>query len=202
MGDEHPLRIGVLAVQGGVAEHLAMLRRLGAQPVEVRLPEHLEGLDGLILPGGESTTIGKLLVEYGLLEPLRARLQGGLPAYGTCAGMILLANDLGGQRQPTLGVMDIRVRRNAFGSQIDSFEQDLEVAGLEEERPFHAVFIRAPIIEQLGEGVEPLAQLADGTSVAARQGHLLVSSFHPELGDDPRLHLLFLRLCSPTPTTS
>lgn len=197
MGDEHPLRIGVLAVQGGVAEHLAMLRRLGGRPVEVRLPEHLMGLDGVILPGGESTTIGKLMVQYGLLEPLRARLLDGLPAYGTCAGMILLANDLGGQQQPTLGVMDIRVRRNAFGSQLDSFEQDIEVTGLEEPA-FHAVFIRAPIIEQLGEGVESLARLVDGTTVAARQGRLLVSSFHPELGDDPRLHLLFLHLCGAT----
>jgi 5'-phosphate synthase pdxT subunit len=189
------LRIGVLALQGGVAEHLAMLRRLGAQPVEMRLPKHLEGLDGIILPGGESTTIGKLLVKSGLLEPLRERLRQGLPAYGTCAGMILLANDLGASHQPGLEVMDIRVRRNAFGSQLDSFEQDLTVAGLDG-GPFHAIFIRAPIIERLGTGVEALAHLPDGTPVAARQGRLLASSFHPELGDDVRLHRLFLSLCS------
>ena len=196
MGDAQPLRIGVLAVQGGVAEHRAMLCSLGAQPVEVRLPEQLEGLDGVILPGGESTTIGKLMVEYGLLGPLRARLRAGLPAYGTCAGMILLSGDLGGRQQPALAVMDITVRRNAFGGQVDSFEHDLRVTGMEEP-PFHAVFIRAPSIERLGAGVEPLARLDDGTPVAARQGHLLASSFHPELGQDPRMHLLFLRLCSP-----
>lgn len=190
---ERQLRIGVLALQGGVAEHLAMLRRLGAQPVEVRLPEHLEGLDGVILPGGESTTMGKLLVEYQVLEPLRRRLQAGLPAYGTCAGMILLAGDLGSGQPPHLGLMDIRVRRNAFGSQLDSFEQDLRVAGLGE-APFHAVFIRAPIIERLGSGVTTLAQLPDGTPVAAQQGRLLVSAFHPELGDDPRMHSHFLAL--------
>ena len=119
MDTPRPLRIGVLALQGGVAEHLAMLHKLGAEAVEVRLPEHLEGLDGIILPGGESTSIGKLMVEYGLLEPLRTRLQAGLPAYGTCAGMILLARDLGGMQQPLLGVMDIQVRRNAFGAQGD-----------------------------------------------------------------------------------
>jgi len=194
MADERPLRIGVLALQGGVAEHLAMLRRLGAEAVEVRLPAHLEGLDGIILPGGESTAIGTLLVEYGLLEPLRHRLRAGLPAYGTCAGMILLASDLGSSRQPVLGVMDIGVRRNAFGSQLDSFERDLAVAGLEG-GPFRAVFIRAPAIEQLGAGVEILAVLADGTPVAVQQGRLLASAFHPELGEDARIHRMFLELC-------
>jgi 5'-phosphate synthase pdxT subunit len=193
MDKPRPLRIGVLALQGGVAEHLAMLRKLGAEGVEVRLPEHLEGLDGIILPGGESTTIGKLMVEYGLLEPLRARLQAGMPAYGTCAGMILLARDLGGMQQPLLGVMDIQVRRNAFGSQRESFEQDLAVEGLEGD-PFPAVFIRAPIIEHLGPAVATLARLEDGTPVAARQDRLLVSAFHPELSDDPRVHRLFLEL--------
>jgi len=194
MADERPLRIGVLALQGGVAEHLAMLSGLGAEAVEVRLPAHLEGLDGIILPGGESTTIGTLLVEYGLLEPLRHRIQAGLPAYGTCAGMILLARDLGDVQQPILGVMDIGVRRNAFGSQLDSFERDLAVAGLEG-GPFRAVFIRAPAIERLGAGVETLAALADGTPVAARQGRLLASAFHPELGEDARIHRMFLELC-------
>lgn len=195
MGDEQPPRIGVLAVQGGVAEHLTMLRRLGARPVEVRLPEQMEGLDGIILPGGESTTIGKLMEEYGLLEPLRQRLRAGLPAYGTCAGMILLANDLGDSLQPRLGVIDIRVRRNAFGSQLDSFEQDLVVEGMGG-CPLHAVFIRAPIIERVGENVSVLARLPDGTAVAARQGRILVSSFHPELGDDPRMHAMFVRICA------
>jgi len=171
MADERPLRIGVLALQGGVAEHLAMLRRLGAEAVEVRLPAHLEGLDGIILPGGESTTIGTLLVGYGLL-----------------------ASDLGSSRQPVLGVMDIGVRRNAFGSQLDSFERDLAVAGLEG-GPFRAVFIRAPAIEQLGAGVEILAVLADGTPVAVQQGRLLASAFHPELGEDARIHRMFLELC-------
>lgn len=194
MGDVKPVRIGVLALQGGVAEHLSMLRLLGVEAVEVRLPAHLEGLDGIVLPGGESTTIGRLMVEYGLLEPLRHRLRGGLPAYGTCAGMILLAGDLGGSHQPTLGVMDIAVRRNAFGSQLDSFEQDLLVAGLDG-APFPAVFIRAPVVERLGAGVEALARLDNGTVVAARQGRLLVSAFHPELGDDTRMHRLFLRTC-------
>lgn len=194
MADERPLRIGVLALQGGVAEHLAMLRRLGAEAVEVRLPAHLEGLDGIILPGGESTTIGTLLAGYGLLEPLRHRIQAGLPAYGTCAGMILLARDLGDVQQPILGVMDIGVRRNAFGSQLDSFEQDLAMAGLGD-APFRAVFIRAPAIERLGEEIETLAALADGTPVAVRQGRLLASAFHPELGEDARIHRMFLELC-------
>lgn len=194
MVDERPLRIGVLALQGGVAEHLAMLRGLGAGAVEVRLPAHLEGLDGIILPGGESTAIGTLLVEYGLLEQLRHRIQAGLPAYGTCAGMILLARDLGDVQQPILGVMDIGVRRNAFGSQLDSFEQDLVVAGLGG-APFRAVFIRAPLISRLGEGAEALAWLDDGTPVAARQGYLLASAFHPELGEDARIHRMFLDLC-------
>jgi 5'-phosphate synthase pdxT subunit len=193
--DRHAPRAGVLALQGGVAEHMAMLRRLGAEPVEVRLPEHLEGLDGIILPGGESTTMGKLLVEYGLLAPLQRRLRAGLPAYGTCAGMILLAKELVDCTQPGLEVMDITVRRNAFGSQLDSFEQDLAVSGLDGP-PFHAVFIRAPVIERLGPNVACLARLEDGTPVAARQDRLLVSAFHPELGDDPRIHRFFLDLCA------
>jgi 5'-phosphate synthase pdxT subunit len=189
------LRVGVLALQGGVAEHAAMLHRLGAEAVEVRLPEHLEGLHGIILPGGESTTIGKLLIQSGLMEPLQAAVQRGLPAYGTCAGMILLANDLGSVHQPGLDLMDIRVRRNAFGSQLDSFEADLTVAGMDNP-PFHAIFIRAPLIEKLGAAAIPLALLPDGTPVAARQGHLLASAFHPELGDDPRFHALFLDICA------
>jgi 5'-phosphate synthase pdxT subunit len=193
MTESRPLRVGVLALQGGVAEHLFMLRKVGTEAVEVRLPEHLDRLDGIILPGGESTAIGKLMVEYGLLEPLRARLQIGLPAYGTCAGMILLARDLGGRQQPLLGVMDIQVRHNAFGSQRESFEQDLVVEGLAGD-PFPAVFIRAPAIARTGPAVVTLARLADGTPVAARQDTLLASAFHPELSDDPRVHRLFLGL--------
>jgi 5'-phosphate synthase pdxT subunit len=171
-----------------------MLHRLETDTVEVRLPEHLRALDGIILPGGESTTIGKLLDQYGILEPLRDRIRNGLPVYGTCAGMILLAKDLGVARQPALAEMDIRVRRNAFGSQLDSFECDLNIEELGPP-PFHAVFIRAPIIERVGEGVQVLAWLENGTAVAARQGTLLVSAFHPELSNDPRFHRLFLEMC-------
>jgi pyridoxal 5'-phosphate synthase pdxT subunit len=190
------MTVGVLALQGAFAEHARMLRQLGQDVVEVRLPEQLESIDRLIIPGGESTTIGKLLVAYGLLEPIRERAQRGLPVWGTCAGMILLARDIAEGRpegQPALGLMDITARRNAFGRQLDSFEADLHVAGLED-APFRAVFIRAPVIERIGAGVEPLAALDDSRVVAARQGHLLATAFHPELTNDPRLHQLFLDL--------
>jgi pyridoxal 5'-phosphate synthase pdxT subunit len=190
------MTVGVLALQGAFAEHARMLRQLGQDVVEVRLPEQLESIDRLIIPGGESTTIGKLLVAYGLLEPIRERAQRGLPVWGTCAGMILLARDIAEGRpegQPALGLMDITARRNAFGRQLDSFEADLHVAGLED-APFRAVFIRAPVIERIGAGVEPLAALDDSRVVAARQGHLLATAFHPELTEDPRLHQLFLDL--------
>jgi 5'-phosphate synthase pdxT subunit len=189
--DFSDLTIGVLALQGAFAEHGAALRRLGARAREVRLPADLEGLDGLIIPGGESTTIGKLLVDFGLLEPLRRLVDGGLPIYGTCAGTILLARDIGGLDQPLLATMDLRVERNAFGRQLQSFETDLEVPPLGEE-PFRAIFIRAPAIRAVGAGVEPLATLDDGTIVAARQGRLLVSCFHPELSGDDRFHRYFL----------
>jgi pyridoxal 5'-phosphate synthase pdxT subunit len=185
------LTVGALALQGAFAEHAAMLRRLGAGAREVRLPADLDGLDGLIIPGGESTTIGKLLVEFGLLEPLRVLVGRDFPVYGTCAGAILLARDIGGLDQPLLARMDTVVERNAFGRQLQSFETDLTVAGLGE-RPFRAVFIRAPAIRAVGEGVEVLAQLDERTIVAARQGNLLVSCFHPELTDDDRFHRLFL----------
>ncbi len=189
------MRIGVLALQGDFLEHRKVLEGLGVEAVEVRLPEHLDGLQGLILPGGESTAIGKLMVEYGLLEPIRARARAGFPLWGTCAGMILMAREavdaLPGQ--PVLGVMDIVVRRNAFGRQVDSFEADLEVPALGPE-PVRAVFIRAPWIEAWGPEVEVLARLEDGTAVAARQGHLLATAFHPELTDDPRFHAYFLEL--------
>ncbi|MDP8922654.1 MAG: pyridoxal 5'-phosphate synthase glutaminase subunit PdxT [Chloroflexota bacterium] len=190
-GDFSDLTIGVLALQGAFAEHVAMLERLGARAREVRLASDLNGLDGLIIPGGESTTIGKLLVAYDLLEPLRALAARDFPIYGTCAGTILLARDIGGLDQPLLGTMDLTVERNAFGRQLQSFEADLSVAGLGE-RPFRAVFIRAPAIRGVGDGAEALAALDDGTIVAARQDNLLVTCFHPELTADDRLHRLFL----------
>jgi 5'-phosphate synthase pdxT subunit len=158
--------------------------------VEVRKPEQLRDLDGLIIPGGESTTFGKLAVEYGLIEPLRAFCNSGKPVWGTCAGMIFLAKDVG-RKQPVLGAMDVQVQRNAFGRQVDSFEVDLDLPALGKE-PFHAIFIRAPLIESVGKGVEVLAKLDDGTVVAARQGNLLATSFHPELTNDTRFHRYFL----------
>lgn len=186
------MRVGVLALQGAFIEHEAKLRQLGAQPVQVRLPEQLDDLDGLIIPGGESTTIGKLAVSYGLIEPLRA-FASQRPTWGICAGMIFLARDIGIDRQPILGVMDIVVNRNAFGRQVDSFETDLEIAGLED-GPFHAVFIRAPIVTAAGPGVDVLACLPDERIVAVQQNHLLATAFHPELTADSRLHQRFLHL--------
>jgi 5'-phosphate synthase pdxT subunit len=186
------MKIGVLALQGAFIEHSKMLQSLGAEVVEVRLPEHLAGLDGLIIPGGESTTIGKLAVQYGLIEPLREFAQTK-PTWGTCAGMIFLAKDTGIDRQPILGLMDISVNRNAFGRQIDSFEADLQIKGLSDQ-PFPAVFIRAPVVTATGAGVEVLSQLDDHRIVAAQQDHLLATAFHPELTNDPRLHEYFLKL--------
>jgi pyridoxal 5'-phosphate synthase pdxT subunit len=193
------MKVGVLALQGAFIEHVKMLRALGATAVEVRLPEHLEGLDGLIIPGGESTTIGKLAELYGLMQPLRQFAQEK-PVWGTCAGMIFLARDIG-RDQPLLGVMDIVVERNAFGRQIDSFEADLSVPSLQPfspngDEPFPAVFIRAPKLVSADEekGARVLARLADGTAVAAQQGHWLATSFHPELTDDLRFHRYFLSL--------
>jgi 5'-phosphate synthase pdxT subunit len=186
------MRVGVLALQGAFREHIEMLRRLGHEAVEVRLPEHLEGLDALILPGGESTTMGKLLDAYKLREPLRAFARSGKPTWGTCAGLILLAHNVG-RPQPLLDLMDVCVERNAFGRQVESFETDLNIPALGE-TAFPAVFIRAPVIESVGAGVEVVARLPDGRIVAARQGNLLGSSFHPELTGDPRLHAYFLGL--------
>jgi 5'-phosphate synthase pdxT subunit len=190
-------QVGVLALQGDFSEHIAVLRRLGAEAREVRLSEELEGLDGLIIPGGESTTIGKLAIDFGLMEPLR-RFGKDKPIWGTCAGAIFLSKDIQ-REQPLLGLMDITVERNAFGRQVDSFEISLDVPALtpflEEEIPFHAVFIRAPLIESVdADDVEVLAKLDDGTIVAARQGHWLATSFHPELSEDDRFHRLFLSL--------
>ncbi len=189
------LRIGVLALQGAFIEHKNVLARLGVPSVEVRLPEHLEGLDGLIIPGGESTTMGLLAQKWGLLEPLRAFARSGRPIWGTCAGMILLAKEIvdGVPGQPILGLMDITVRRNAFGRQVDSFEADLEIPVLGNP-PFHAVFIRAPVIERVEAGLDVLASLEDGTAVAVRQGQLLATAFHPELTGDVRFHRFFLQL--------
>jgi 5'-phosphate synthase pdxT subunit len=187
------MRIGILALQGDFIEHAKILTGLGIQVVEVRLPEHLIGLDGLIIPGGESTTIAKLATEFGLLEPLS---DFGIrkPVWGTCAGMIFLSKDIG-REQPTLKLMDIAVDRNAFGRQADSFETELKVEGLEGE-PFHAVFIRAPVVTGVEQtaGVEILSRLADGRVVAVRQGHLLATAFHPELTSDSRLHEFFARI--------
>ena len=189
------LRIGVLALQGNFEAHLKMLAELGVEGKAVRLPKHLENLDGIILPGGESTTIGKLMVLYGLDEPLQQKIRERFPIWGTCAGLILLAceadNALEGQ--PLLASMHIRVRRNAFGSQRESFETDLSVPEIGE-APFHAFFIRGPAVESVGPGVVVLATLDDGTIVAVREGHLLGTAFHPEIGGDPRFHQYFLRI--------
>ena len=190
------MKIGVLALQGDFAEHQTVLSSLGAEVVQVRLPAHLAGLNGLIIPGGESTTIGKLAEDYELIEPLR-QFGREHAIWGTCAGAILLSKDVG-RRQTLLGLMDITLARNAFGRQVDSFEVDLNVPCLLEvdpvDRPYHTVFIRAPIIESVGKDVEILSRLEDGRIVAARQGKLLATSFHPELTGDDRFHRYFMEL--------
>ena len=182
----------MLALQGAFREHIEALHRLGVETVEVRLPEQLEGLDGLIIPGGESTAIGKLAVKYGLQEAIRRYAEMGKPVYGTCAGMILLSKDAG-REQPLLGMMNVKVERNAFGRQLDSFETELDIPALGKE-PFPGIFIRAPKIESVGDGVEVVAALPDGTPVAARQENMLVTAFHPELTDDLRFHKYFLSM--------
>jgi len=189
------LRIGVLALQGDFEAHLKMLGELGVDGEAVRLPKHLENLDGIILPGGESTTIGKLMVLYGLDEPLQQKIREGFPIWGTCAGLILLARETDNslEGQPLLASMHMRVRRNAFGSQRESFETDLSVPVIGE-APFHAFFIRGPAIESVSPKVEVLATLDDGTIVAVREGHLLGTAFHPEISGDPRFHQYFLRI--------
>ncbi len=185
------MRIGVLASQGAFAEHIAILHQLKVEAVPVRLPRELVSLDGLIIPGGESTSISKLMLSYRLTNKIRNLAKNGLPILGTCAGMILLANEVPGSNVEPLGVMDITVRRNAFGRQKDSFEAELSMPALGD-KPFPGIFIRAPIIEQTNSGVEILARLTAGTIVAARQGRLLVSAFHPELTSDLRFHQYFL----------
>ncbi|HVC74090.1 MAG TPA: pyridoxal 5'-phosphate synthase glutaminase subunit PdxT [Mycobacteriales bacterium] len=193
------MRIGVLALQGDVREHLRALADSGAEPVPVRRAGELDAVDGLVIPGGESTTIAKLAVAFDLLEPLRKRIAGGLPAYGSCAGMILLADRVldGVEGQQTLGGLDVTVRRNAFGRQVDSFEETLALTGVPG-GPFHAVFIRAPWVESVGPDVEVLGTVESGPAagriVAVRQGGLLATSFHPELAGDARVHALFVEI--------
>ena len=187
------MRVGVLALQGDFWEHKETLQRLGADVVEVRVEHDLDGLDGLIIPGGESTTITKLLYQYQLLEPIKERIEAGLPVLGTCAGAIVLAKQAVGLDEKNLDAMHITVRRNAFGRQIDSFEADLSFPQLGED-PFHAVFIRAPVIEEVHLPAEVLVTLEDGTIVAAREGNMLALSFHPELTNDTRVHGYFLQM--------
>jgi 5'-phosphate synthase pdxT subunit len=192
------VKIGVLALQGDFIEHLGMLRRIGVEALEVRLPNQLRGLAGLIIPGGESTTIGKLATAYGLMRPLRA-FGRDHAIWGTCAGAIFLSKDIH-RDQPLLGLMNIVVERNAFGRQVASFEVDMRVPALEqidpEGRPYHAIFIRAPLIESVSADAQVLATLEDGRIVAARQGHWLATSFHPELTEDDRFHRYFLNIAS------
>ncbi|HEX9976536.1 MAG TPA: pyridoxal 5'-phosphate synthase glutaminase subunit PdxT [Dehalococcoidales bacterium] len=186
------MRIGVLAAQGDFLEHIASLQRLGVEAIPVRLPRDLVQIDGVIIPGGESTSISKLMLDYNLAAEVKSLAKNGLPVFGTCAGMILLARDItDGNRVEPLRLMDIKVRRNAFGRQRESFEADLSITPLGD-KPFHAIFIRAPIIEQVSPGVKVLAKLDDGTIVAVREGKLLASAFHPELTDDLRFHQYFL----------
>lgn len=189
------MKVGILALQGAFREHEEMLQRIGVPTRQVRQPKHLDEVDRLIIPGGESTTIGKLLVLYRLLDPIRERAQRGMPLWGTCAGAILIASRIadGREGQPSLGLMDITARRNAFGGQLDSFETDMAVEALGAP-PLHMVFIRAPILEQPGRAVRTLAALDDGRIVAAQQERLLATSFHPELTRDDRLHRYFLEL--------
>ena len=193
-GDARRVRIGVLALQGDFAEHLAMLRAHGVDAVEVRTLAEVDACDGIIIPGGESTTIARLLIAFDMFEGLRERIRAGLPAWGTCAGAILLADDVPSLDREPLCLMDMSVERNAFGRQIQSFEADLDIRGMDGP-PLRAVFIRAPVITRTGEDVEVLATLEDGRVVAARQGHLLATSFHPELTSDSRLHGMFVEMC-------
>ena len=184
-------RIGVLALQGDFAEHIGIFQRLGIAAQEVRHPQELASLDGLVIPGGESTTVARLISEFALLEPLRERAQNGFPIWGTCAGMIVLAQRASGLEWPTLDTLAIAVQRNAFGRQVDSFETDLDVPALGQQA-FHAVFIRAPIVEEVDDGVEVLAKLENGKAVAVRQANALATAFHPELTEDDRFHRYFI----------
>jgi 5'-phosphate synthase pdxT subunit len=185
------MKIGVLASQGAFIEHIATLKKLDIEALPVRLPSELKGVDGLILPGGESTTISKLMNAYDLMQKIATLAREGMPLFGTCAGMIMMAKKISGNTAMSLGLMDITVKRNAFGRQVDSFETDLKIPALGK-APFHAVFIRAPVIESYEKEVEVLARLDDNRIVAARQGKLLATAFHPELTNDLRFHQYFL----------
>jgi 5'-phosphate synthase pdxT subunit len=189
------MRVGVLALQGTFIEHIGHLRRLGVEAFPIRLRHELDTIDGLIIPGGESTTMLRLMESFELMEPIKGMARDGLAIWGTCAGMILLAKDVSNYEMETLGLMDTKVRRNAFGSQVDSFEADLQIP-LVGEQPFHAVFIRAPVIEEAKLGVQILSRLPDGTIVAIRQNRLLACAFHPEFTDDLRFHSYFLNMIS------
>jgi len=189
------MRVGVLALQGTFIEHIDLLQQLSVEAPPIRLPHEVDSLDGLIIPGGESTTMLRLMKSLGLIEPIRRMARRGSPIWGTCAGMILLARSVSNYEMETLGLMDVKVRRNAFGSQIDSFEADLEIPSAGEE-PFHAIFIRAPVIEEAMPGVEILSRLPDGSIVAARQHLLLACAFHPEFTYDLRFHSYFLNIIS------
>ena len=191
------MEVGVLAIQGDFAEHIAVLGKLGVTAREIRLPEQLDSLDGLIIPGGESTTLSRLMTLYSLREPIAQMASDGRAVWGTCAGMIMLSQEITEQDPVPLGVMDIGVQRNAFGRQVDSFEQALNVSSLGED-PYHAIFIRAPVIIRVGLGVEILAVLGDQRPVAVQQGNLMATSFHPELTDDYRFHRYFLKLACGT----
>ena len=194
-GNRQDMRVGVLALQGTFIEHIGILRQLGVEAPPIRLPHELDTLDGLIIPGGESTTMLRLMESFGLIQPIREMARGGLPIWGTCAGMVLLAKSVSNYEMETLGLMDMKIRRNAFGSQIDSFETDLEIPLVGEEL-FHAVFIRAPLINEAKPSVKILSRLPDSTIVAARQNRLLACAFHPEFTSDLRFHSYFLNMVS------
>lgn len=189
------MKIGVLALQGAFSEHVSMLRAIGVEPVEVRLPAHLEGVDGLILPGGESTTMRRLIDRWDLREPILALAARGAPVFGTCAGMIVLAREIAGEETPILPLLDVTVERNAFGRQLESFETDLDVPLLGTQ-PVHAVFIRAPVIDRVGPGVDVLARLPDGRVVAVRERNVFATSFHPELAGEARFHRLLATMAA------
>jgi 5'-phosphate synthase pdxT subunit len=195
MSPEHPVRIGVLALQGDFAEHIAVLHRLGVEAVPVRLPADLLHVAGLIIPGGESTTMRHLIEQWGLRGPILDLAAKGAPIFGTCAGMILLAHDISDGDQPVLPLLDIAVKRNAFGRQLASFEADIHVPVLGD-RPVHAVFIRAPIVEGVGPDVDVLAQLEDGRVVAVRRGNIVATAFHPELAGETRFHRLIATMAA------
>ncbi len=189
------MKIGVLALQGAFAEHIATLRTIGVEAVEVRLPQDLDDIDGLILPGGESTTMRRLIARWGLQQPILDLAARGAPLFGTCAGMIILSREIAGDEEPVLPLLDVSVERNAFGRQLDSFETELSVPLLGD-TPVHAVFIRAPVIERVGAAVDVLARLDDGRIVAVRERNVIATSFHPELAGETRFHRLLAAMAS------